>query len=104
MSFDAERRQWWIENSEESSVMCEIWSSDKLRDDEDPLRRGIRMSASKVFLKKLCRAQKCDLIIEIEIERKFKRKLYSKNNDETRYNPPKRKIYIFSSDGGLRDE
>jgi hypothetical protein len=44
MSFDAERRQWWIENSEESSVMCEIWSSDKLRDDEDPLRRGIRMS------------------------------------------------------------
>ncbi|MGB8218119.1 MAG: hypothetical protein WCE94_12535 [Candidatus Methanoperedens sp.] len=103
LSSDSEQREWFLPNTDKASILGELWSTNKSSQDEDPLRRGERLSASLAFLKNLCSNIECGLIFQIQINRRFKRKSYMRNEDEIRYIPPYNKIYILSADGKLRD-
>ncbi len=103
LSVDSEQREWFLPNMDKASVLCELWTTDKPKPDEDPYRHGKRMSASLTLLKSLCSILDCELVFKVQIERRFKQKPYRKNDDETGYAPPHFRIYIFSADGRLRD-
>ncbi len=103
MSVDTEQREWFLPSSDKASLICELWSINKPRPDEDPLRRGERLSASLDFLKKLCLIQKCQIIFNIQISRRFHYGSHARNEGDNGYNPPHSKIYILSADGKLRD-
>jgi len=103
LSVDSEQREWFLPNTDKASILCELWSTNKPRQDEDPLRRGKHLSASLAFLKNLCLILECELIFKVQINRRFKRKSYMRNEDGTGYTPPHSKIYILSADGKLRD-
>lgn len=102
LTSDPEKRKWKMDIDNEPSLLCEIWSSDKPRVDEDPHRKGIRLSATLDFLKRLCKVQGCELIFHLEIKRYYKH--YSRDDDDTSYKPPQIKFFILSPDGKLRDE
>lgn len=103
LSVDTEQREWFLPNTDKASLVCELWSTQKPRPDEDPLRRGWRLSASLGFLKKLCQVQNCDVIFKVQIERRFQHVSYVRSDDDNEYKPPHTKIYILSADGKLRD-
>jgi len=103
LSVDTEQREWFLPNTDKPSLVCELWSTNKPKPDEDPLRRGWRLSASLDFLKKLCLVQKCDIIFKVQIERRFQHVSYVRNDDDNEYKPPHTKIYILSADGKLRN-
>ncbi|MBK9099491.1 MAG: ATP-binding protein [bacterium] len=104
LSSDSEKRVWYINDEKEPQFICEIWSSEKLRIDEDPRRTGIRISASLEFIKNLCKTHNCELIYKVEIQRYYRYKQYSRDDDETRYKPPHFKFFVLSQHGKLRDE
>ncbi|MEA3343226.1 MAG: ATP-binding protein, partial [archaeon] len=103
LSFDSEQREWFLPNADKASILGELWSTSKSSLDEDPLRRGERLSASLAFLKNLCLILECELIFEVQINRRFKRKSYMRNEDGIGHTPPHNKFYILSADGKLRD-
>jgi len=103
LSEDSEQREWFLPNTDKAPILCELWSTNKPSQDEDPLRRGNRLSASLAFLKNLCLVLECELIFNVEINHRFKYKHYMRNEDETGYKPPYKKIYVLSADGELRD-
>lgn len=103
LSSDIEKREWYIDGSDKSCLLCEIWSSNKTGYKEERLRRGMKLSASLPFLRKLCQTINIELILEVQIERELKHD-YGISKDENEYQPPYNKIYILSQDGELRDE
>jgi len=103
LSVDSEQRKWFLSDTDKASIWCELWKTNKSRQDEEPLRHGNRLSASLTFLKNLCLILECELIFNVKINRRFKYKSYMRNEDETGYTPPYSKIYILSADGKLRD-
>lgn len=100
---DSEQREWFLSNSDKASLRCEIWSTGKPRIDEEPLRCGNRLSASLAFLKSLCSALTCELILDVQIDRQSKYRTQLRGADESTYRRPLSKIYILSADGRLRD-
>jgi len=103
LSVDTEQREWFLPNTNKGSLLCEIWSTNKPERDEEPLRRGQRISASLNFLKHLCLIFKSELILKVEISRQFRYKSYTRNEDKYGYKPPHSKIFILSADGKFRD-
>jgi hypothetical protein len=105
LSVDTEQREWFLPKTEKLALVCELWSTNKPREDEEPLRRGQRISASLEFLKNLCATEKCEIIFKVQINRRFDYGSYSytRNKDGNEYRPPLTKIYILSADGKLRD-
>ena len=101
---DEQSRNWYIGSEEKACICCSDWSYDISNYGDSENLCGIRMSASFEFLKKLCLAQNCELIIEVRIQRSIKESRYSGQNSENEYKPPICKIYVFSSKGELRDE
>lgn len=99
LSFDSEQREWFLPNTDKASILSELWGISKSSPDEG----GERMSASLAFLNKLCLILECELIFEVQINRRFKRISYMENKDGIGYTPPHNKIYILSADGKLRD-
>jgi hypothetical protein len=104
LSVDSEQRNWYMSNTTEESLVCELWSLSKEGNEEEASRSGIRMSASLEFLKVLCSTLECELIIEVQIDRRFRKySSYSRSNNDDRYSPPNSKLYILSANGQLRD-
>jgi hypothetical protein len=104
LSVDLERRKWFMPGTAKESLVCELWSSSEREHSEEPRRHGIRMSASLEFLKILCSTLDRDLIVEVQIQRRFCRSsYYTRSNDDGEYSTPNSKIYILSADGKLRD-
>lgn len=100
---DIEQRRWCLPDADEASLICELWSTNKPRPEDDPLRRGERISASLDFLKRLCLTQECEIVFEVQINRRFPNSSYTNKKGDNGYKPPITKIYIFSADGSLRD-
>jgi hypothetical protein len=104
LSVDLEQRNWYMSNTEEKSLVCELWNLPEKENKEELPRNGIRIIASLEFLKLLCSTLERELIIEVQIERRFRRSsYYSRSDDNGRYSPPNTKLYILSADGKLRD-
>ncbi|MBM7571577.1 ATP-binding protein [Aquibacillus albus] len=104
LSVDSDLRKWLLPNTNTESIICRIWSTNNNEPDDEPFRKGNRLSASITFLKKLCTIMKCELIIEVQIRHRYKRNAYLGRDEEREYKPPFNKIYILSADGRLRDE
>lgn len=103
LSVDIEQREWFLPDTDEASLLCELWNTGKPNYDEDPLRSGKRISASLTFLKKLCSTLECELIFNVEISRRLRYKYSMRSDYESRYTPPHHQIYILSADGKLRN-
>ena len=104
ISVDLEQRKWFMAGKTEESLVCELWSTPRGEDKEEPPKHGIRMSASLEFLKKLCATLERELIIEVQIERRLRRSsYYTRSDDDGEYPAANSKVYILSADGKLRD-
>jgi len=104
LSPDLERRNWYMPNTARESLVCTIWSLFKREDKKEPSRHGIQMRASLEFLKTLCSTLECELIIEVQIKRSFRRSsYYSRSEDDGGYSSQSSRLYILSADGKLRD-
>ncbi|MCZ7601651.1 MAG: hypothetical protein M5R37_02230 [Melioribacteraceae bacterium] len=104
LSSDDEWRKWYIQGQDNPCLICDIWSSDKIRYDEDPYKHGIKLNASLDFLKKMCKTLNCEVIIEVQISRSSKYESYKREKNEQKYKSPFTKVYILNSQGQLRDE
>jgi hypothetical protein len=103
LSSDLEKREWKLPEEENASVVCEIWTPMYDNHEDDLVGHGKRLVASLSFLKKLCMEYQSDLIIEIQISRRFRQKSYMRGEKSDEYKPPFSKVFIFSADGRLRD-
>jgi hypothetical protein len=103
LSADYEKREW-SRAASTPSVIVEIWSSRNIsRREDEPSRLGDRMSASLDLLKQLCAKSGKDLIFSVEINRSLHRDYRSRSRDEDVYTISSHKIFLFSSDGIVRD-
>lgn len=101
---DEQHRNWYMDGRKESCLTCQDWSHEIANYSETEQLRGMKLIASLEILKKLCVAEGCELVIEVQIKRRIVESRYSKHSSEKAYVPPKHKIYIFSQKGELRDE
>lgn len=101
---DEQYRNWYMDGKKESCLTCQDWGYEIANYGETEHLRGMKLSASLEMLKKLCTAKKCELVIEVQIQRRARESRYSGQSREKAYVPPKHKIYIFSPKGELRDE
>lgn len=104
ISSDYEKREWTLADESSASIICEIWAPlHDSHEDEEEIRRGNRLTASLSFIKRLCAEFQSDLIIEVQIRRRFRQKSYMRGRESDEYKPPLSKLFIFSADGRLRD-
>lgn len=103
ISSDYEKREWTLADESKASIICEIWVPIYDSHEEEEIRRGNRLSASLSFLKRLCTEFRSELIIEVQIRRRFSQKSYMRGSESNEYKPPFSKLFIFSADGRLRD-
>ncbi|WP_341279738.1 ATP-binding protein [Paenibacillus sp. FSL H8-0537] len=103
ISSDYEKREWTLADERRASVICEIWAPIHDSHEDEELRSGNRLTASLSFLKRLCTEFQSELIIEIQIRRRFRQKSYMRGVESDEYKPPLSKLFIFSADGRLRD-
>jgi hypothetical protein len=102
---DFEKRHWRKADSGDILVKSETWSDEKRwrrGEREEPFRHGVRMCASTAILKQLCLMTDKDLVLEIQIARREERG-YSKEEGNYGYLEPSYKVFVFSSDGVLKD-
>lgn len=103
ISSDYEKREWTLADESKASILCEIWVPIYDSHEEEEIRCGNRLTASLSFLKRLCTEFQCELIIEVQIRRRFRQKSYMRGSESNEYKPPFSKLFIFSADGRLRD-
>jgi Ca2+-binding EF-hand superfamily protein len=104
LTSDAEGRAWYLPGSNTPSLISELWSEPKNRyQDYEPTRAGRRVSASIDLLKELCKKTGNDLIFLVKIERQEHRHYSSRSEDDLKYVPPSHKVFIFSSNGTIRE-
>lgn len=101
LSVNANGKIWYLPESSNPTLKCEIWSSYRSDRDENPSQVGKRLKASLQFLKHMCATFNCDLILEVQVKRDINYK-YQSNKDKFEYSKPKHKLFILSSNGELR--
>lgn len=101
---DFEQRNWYSPNAENPVMVSELWGDKPYNDRDSPVRHGNRISAPLDFLANACSRLGRDLIIEVQIERRYAYNSYrAKTDDEIQYTPHYSKVYLLSADGKLRD-
>eukprot|EP01029_Cantina_marsupialis_P018517 TRINITY_DN426206_c0_g1_i1.p1 TRINITY_DN426206_c0_g1~~TRINITY_DN426206_c0_g1_i1.p1 ORF type:complete len:450 (+),score=56.23 TRINITY_DN426206_c0_g1_i1:134-1351(+) len=74
-------------------LKCETWGSQREDRDEYQSQAGMRLKARLTFLQQICNDNKCNLIIEVDVERNFYRK-YDRNREQ--YMRPKQRLFIIT--------
>ncbi len=97
-------RNWYMDGHQKPCLTCEDWSYEIANYSETEQLRGMKLSASLEMLKELCAVEECEMVIEVQIQRRIRESRYSRQSSEKAYVPPKHKIYVFSQKGELRDE
>ncbi|MCA9964050.1 MAG: hypothetical protein KC423_07400 [Anaerolineales bacterium] len=103
LTSDFYQRNWYLPNTKQPVITCQLWGTNKTRQDEDPLRKGQQLSASLTFLKQVCAVFDCEVIFDVEIARRFRQRSHQSSREGNEYAPPYHKVYLFSADGTLRD-
>lgn len=101
LSAENDGKFWYLPFSSDPDVECEMWSTYSLERDQTPDQSGTRIKASLKFLKELCSAFNCDLILEVSIKRDITYR-YRSREEKYEYLKPLNKLFILSSDGELR--
>jgi hypothetical protein len=89
----------WLNKLNETSLICESWSSHKQGRNEESDQSGIKLKASLSFLKSLCTTFDCDIILDVGINREINHKY---DRERSKYTKPQHKIFIISADGRLK--
>ncbi len=101
---DCEQRNWYWPITENPVLISELWGDRPPNGRDSPARHGNRISASLDFLANACSRLGRDLIIEVQIERRYAYNSYrAKTDDKIEYPLPYSKVYLLSADGRLRD-
>jgi hypothetical protein len=104
LTTDCEQRNWYLPTTENPVLISELWGDRPPNGRDSPVRHGNRISASLEFLENTCSRLGRDLIIEVQIKRRYAYNSYRvKTDDEIEYPPPYSKVYLLSADGRLRD-
>lgn len=103
LQINEDGKKWCLPGEPIPSLSCQLWSTNKPAPDEEALRHGIKLSADLDFLKKLCFETKKDLIINLQIDRRFNHKYYTRKQNEKASQKAFCKIFILSQNGKLRD-
>ncbi|MGF7230370.1 hypothetical protein [Arachidicoccus sp.] len=101
LSVEGDGKVWYLPESCDPTLKCEIWSSHRGDRDESPSQAGKRLKASLQFLKHMCSTLNCDVILKIGISREINYKYRSKE-DKYEYSKPIHKLFILSSNGELK--
>jgi hypothetical protein len=97
-------RNWYKVGNSEPLLKCKTWSYDIAHYGESEQLQGMNLFASLQFLKELCRSERKEMIIEVQIRRFYRESRYSSRSNDSGYAPPKHKVFILSTEGVLRDE
>ena len=104
LSFDNKLKYWFIEGHNDACLKCRTWSYGLAHYRENEPLQGMNLFASLDFLKNLCRTEKKEMIIKVQISRDIRESHYGNHVSDSKYMPIKHKIFILSQEGKLRDE
>ena len=101
---DGEHRKWCTSGSSEPLLTCDTWSDKHVDLSNDrPFRSGERICASLQLLVFLCKKTGKDIIFEVRIRRNLDDRHTSLSSSKIKRSDPSRKIFVFSSDGTVRE-
>ncbi|WP_430816296.1 hypothetical protein [Carboxylicivirga sp. RSCT41] len=95
-----EGKIWFSKALEKTVLICDIWSSYKAYNEDEPPQKGIKLKASLSFLQILCKRLNCEVIFKVSIKRDI---TYKYRSDKHEYTKPTYKIFLLSPDGSIRN-
>lgn len=101
---DKQFKYWFKEDNTEPLLKCKTWSYETAHYGESEQLQGMNLFGSLELLKQMCRIEKKELVIEVQIRRFEKESRYSNSKNDSGYTPPRHKVFILSMEGRLRDE
>ncbi|MDW7729303.1 MAG: AVAST type 3 anti-phage nuclease/ATPase Avs3a [Bacillota bacterium] len=103
LNSDAEQRRWFVKGDNNTVVWSQTWGCHKDKDDDKIFESGERLQLTFEFILSLLRELEMDLIVEVEIERRFR---YSKwerrDNDDIGFILPSARLFVIKADGNIR--
>lgn len=103
LNSDYELRSWnSAESCDQPVLKSLVWGRKSGQNDHNTPETGSRLLANRVALKTWLKNLKMELIVEIQIDREFKRDSYQyKQDDSPSYLPSYTLLVIFKSDGKI---
>ncbi|MCY4531540.1 MAG: hypothetical protein OXC84_04320 [Gammaproteobacteria bacterium] len=100
---DNERRFWHSSSLGKRPVMCSyVWGQKSEKNDYTTPETGSRLIANVEALKLWLSSISMDLIIEVQINRKFRRDSYRQSSEDTpEYLPPYTLVFLYKSNGEI---
>jgi hypothetical protein len=102
LTTDADRRAWRIGSETKLVMASQVWGFFQEKDDERERPSGRRLQASFEFVVEFLRSIGMDLIVEVEIQRRIRRRSYEAGDDDgLQYIPPYCRIFLIRTDGEI---
>lgn len=103
LNSDAEHRRWFVQGGNIDVAWSQVWGHFSEKDDDETNHEsGSRFQASFAFIVSLLRELEMDLIVEVEIERRYRFSRWERrNDDDIGYIPPSARLFLIKSDGSI---
>lgn len=101
LSTDADRRTWRCSKKQDPQLRSETWGC-FLERDESEQPSGRRLLSSKCFVLELLESAQKDLIVEVEIERRYRYGRYESRDDDEFARVPSNRLFVLKSDRTIR--
>ena len=101
---DSERRTWYLQNgpSSEPVLWSEVWGHYSEKKDSDEEESGRRIQVSRHFIVDFLRKVDMDLIVEVDMERRYSHSRYeSRNEKDFGFIPASARLFLIKIDGKL---
>jgi hypothetical protein len=101
---DSERRVWRVkvDQRDQDVLWSQLWGQYREKDDETDGGSGSRLQASFCFIVEFLRRIGTDLIVEIQIERRFRHSRYERSkDDDLGFIPRSARLFLAKPDGSL---
>jgi hypothetical protein len=101
---DSERRVWYPANGQSTIpvLWSQVWGHYNEKEDGDEEESGRRIQASPQFITDFLRKVDMDLIVEVEMERRYSHSRYeSRKEDSIGFIPGSARLFLIKSDGKL---
>lgn len=102
LNSDSEHRRWFVQDEDIDVAWSQIWGHVYDKDDGALYESGTRFQASFAFIMSLLRDLKMDLIVEVDIDRRFHNRSWERsNNNDIGFLPPNIRLFLIKSDGSI---
>lgn len=103
LNSDAEHRRWFVQGGNVDVAWSQVWGHFSEKDDDETNHEsGSRFQASFAFIVSLLRELEMDLIVEVDIERRYRFSRWERrNDDDIGYIPPSARLFLIKSDGSI---